>query len=471
MLTTSPTTTPFAQPALDQLRAQLQGAVHVPGEAGYDDARRAWNLAISQHPAIIVAAQRPADVAAAVRFAQAQGLGVAVQSTGHGVVRPADGALLILTAPMAAVRVDAAAQTAWVEAGALWGAVLEKAQAVGLAPLLGSSPGVGVVGYTLGGGLGWLARKYGLAADSVRAFEGVTAEGELRRASAAENADLFWALRGGGGAFAIVTGLEIQLYPVTTVVGGNLIYPIELAREVITRYRAWIASAPDELTSSVVIMNFPPVPDVPEFLRGRSAVIVRGLYCGPVAEGEALLRYWRDWRAPLADLFRTMPFAEVATVSNDPRDPLPGYSSGAWLRELSDDAITALIEYGVARPGVPGVVFAEVRHIGGAVARADRRASAFGGRDAELLLSVIGVTPTAEARRQVAAHVAQLKRAMSASLTGSVYMNFLDGDESRARTADAYRPEDYQRLQRLKIQYDPHNRLSFSFNIPPAANS
>ena len=306
------------------LRNQVQGAVITPDDPRYDELRLAWNRSVVQYPAVIVQAECAADVAEAVRFAQQAGLGVAVQATGHGNVRPANGALLILTAGLNGVQVDDVARTAWVEAGVKWGAVLEKAQAVGLAPLLGSSPDVGAIGYTLGGGMGWLARKYGLSADHVLRFEVVTADGQLRYASASENSDLFWGLRGGGGSLGIVTGMEIELFPVTTVYGGNLFYPFEMAREVFVHYREWVATAPEELTSSIVIMNFPPIPAIPEPLRGQTFVMVRGCYSGPVAEGERLLEHWRTWRTPFIDDFKTMPFSAVATISNDPVDPMPG---------------------------------------------------------------------------------------------------------------------------------------------------
>src|SRR5690606_20235033 len=194
-------------------------------------------------------------VAAAVRFARANDMHVVVQATGHGFTLPANDAVLINMSRMNYVDVNADAQTAWIEGGSKWWPVLEKAQAVGLMPLLGSTPDVGAVGYTLGGGVGWLARKYGLSADSVNAFEVVTADGEILWASDHENSDLFWALRGGGGSFGVVTGMEIRLYPVTTVYGGNLYYPAEMAKEVMTRFREWIKTTPEELTSSVVLMN------------------------------------------------------------------------------------------------------------------------------------------------------------------------------------------------------------------------
>jgi hypothetical protein len=455
----------LTQASLEDLQSRIQGTVLVPGDAGYDDARKAWNLSVDQHPAVIVLADSTADVVEAVCAARDADLGIAVQATGHGVARPANGCLLIITSQMTGVRVDTASQTAWVEAGAKWGVVLEKAQAVGLAPLLGSSPEVGAVGYTLGGGTGWLVRKYGLAVDSVRRFELVTADGRLLRASETENSDLFWGLRGGGGSFGVITGMEIQLHPVSTVYGGNAIYPAELAREVLTRYRDWIASAPDELSSGIALMNFPPLPFLPEFLRGRSVVIVHGCYCGPVEQGEGLFRTWNEWTAAIDNTFRVMPFSEVGTISNDPVDPLPGFNTGGWLRSLNDEAIDTLIEHGVAHGGPTPLVMTEVRHIGGAMARVDRQANAFGFRDATFLLNLVGVVPT-----QMERLIGQFTRDLEPHLKEGVYINFLEGEDKWRRTREAYPPETYRRLMALKARYDPENRFRFSFGIPPAGD-
>ncbi|MCL4298870.1 MAG: FAD-binding oxidoreductase [Anaerolineae bacterium] len=462
------TTTSFSMAQQLQLRPAIQGTVITPDDPQYDKARQAWNLSVDQRPAMIVIADGVEDVVGAVRFAAQAGLNLTVQGTGHGVVRPANDSLLLNTSKMKTVRVDAAAQTAWVEAGVKWGEVLEKTQAVGLAPLLGSSPDVGVVGYTLGGGYGWLGRKYGLATDSVRFFELVTADGRLLRASETENSDLFWGLRGGGGSFGIITGMEIKLYPVSTVYGGNLFYPLSMAKEVYARYRDWITSVPDELTSSIVIMNYPPIPEIPEFLRGQSFVIIRGLYCGPVQEGEALLQSWRDWRAPYFDGWRVMPFSEVGTVSAEPLDPMPIHSSGAWLAELGDEVIDILLR--TVAPGSNGpspLIFAEIRHVGGAVARVSPQASAYGNRDAAFLLHLLGVTPTPEAYRQLAQYTGQIKEQLRPYLTGGVYMNFLEGEESQRRVESGYAPEAYRRLAALKAAYDPDNRLRSGFNIQP----
>jgi hypothetical protein len=457
-----------AAPALDQLQAEIQGEVFVPGDAQYDAARQAWNLSVNQHPAVILVAHSAADIVAGVRYAQAANVGIAVQSTGHGVIRPADDSLLVITTPMTGVQVNAAAQTAWVEAGAKWGAVLEQAQAFGLTPLLGSSPTVGAVGYTLGGGMGWLARKYGLAIDSVIAFEVATAAGELVRTSQNEHADLFWGLRGGGGGFGIVTGMEIKLYPVATVYGGNLFYPIDQAQAVFTRYREWIKSAPEDLTSSVSMMNFPPIPALPDFLRGQSFVIVRGCFAGEAAEGEALLRYWRDWQTPILDNWRVMPFSEVASISADPQDPLPGLSTGTWLRDLSDETIATIMRYSVPQGGPAPFLKVEVRHAGGAIAHQSAQANAYSHRDSTLILQAVGITPTPDAYHALEELVTQFKHDLEPDLTGGVYMNFLEGKEARSRTPQGFSTANFQQLQALKARYDATNRFRHSYDIPPA---
>jgi FAD/FMN-containing dehydrogenase len=456
---------PFTKTAVDELRERILGEVFVPGDAGYDEHRQAWNLTVEQHPAVIVLPEGAADVVEAVKFANQADLGIAVQATGHGVSRPADNALLIITSGLNQVHINVEDQTAWVGAGNKWGPVLEKAQQFGLAPLLGSTTDVGVVGYTLGGGMGWLARKYGLSADSVNYFEVVTADGRQLHVSKDENSDLFWALRGGGGSFGIITGLEIKLYPVSTVFGGNLLYPAAMAKEVFTRYREWIADLPEEFTTSILLMNFPPIPQVPDFLRGQSFVIVRGVYAGDVKKGEALLQPWLDWQQPVANMFRVMPFSEVDTVSNDPKDPSAGVTTSVWLKNLSDDVVDTLIHYGVSVNGSSPIIVSEVRYAGGAVSREQN--AAYGNRDASLVLELISIAPTPEAQQAVKGYFEQVKTELAPHSTGGVYINFLEGEEKWNHTKDAYSPETYRRLTVLKAKYDPENRFHYSFNIPP----
>lgn len=458
----------FSESALGTLEARVEGRVLLPEDAEFEAARKGFNLSFQHTPAVIVIAESAADIVAAVRFAAEQDLTIAIQGAGHGFIRTSENALLIITSRMQDVHIEPATQTAWIGAGVKWGTVLQAAQAHGLAPLLGSSPDVGVAGYTLGGGMGWLARHYGLATDSVIFFELVTAEGRLVRASAEENSDLFWALRGGGGNFGVLTGMEIKLYPVTEVYGGNLLYPIEQAKAVFTRYREWIKDAPDALTSSIAIMNFPPFPELPEFLRGKSFAIVRGCYSGPVQEGEHLMRFWRDWQAPAIDDWKVMPFSEVGLISNEPLDPAPVHVTGAWVRELTDELLDTLIARVPANGGASPITIAEIRHAGGAVARVDASASAYSHRDAPHLMEFVSMVPDPSLFFGTKAFVDQLKRELQPALTGGVYMNFMEGEEARARTRDGFSPEAYRRLTEIKAKYDPQNRFNHSFDIRPA---
>ncbi|MGD9092877.1 MAG: FAD-binding protein, partial [Anaerolineales bacterium] len=268
--------------------------------------------------------------------------------------------------------------------------VLEAVQMRGLAPLLGSSPTVGVVGYSLGGGLGWLARNYGLACDRVHAIELVTAEGRFLKASAEENSDLFWAMRGGGGGFGVVTALEFGLVPVSTVYGGTLLYPVELAEEVFKSYRAWTMALPEEWTTSVKLANFPPVELVPEMLRGKSFVMVNGCYCGPVEDGEAYLQDWLDWGAHIQNSFQVMPFGEVASINQDPQDPVPSMHNGAWFNQLNDEVIKTIIQFATPKDGPTPLTITEVRHVGGAMSHVNSGVNAFSLRDSKLLVEIVG---------------------------------------------------------------------------------
>ncbi|MBI1278045.1 MAG: FAD-binding protein [Anaerolineaceae bacterium] len=452
--------------SVETLQSRIKGSVLIPGDADYAKASQPWNLSHSQHPAVVVMAKNAKDVAEAIHFADDNDFGVAILATGHGVSLAADNAVLINTSPMQAVRIDPVTKSAWVEAGVKWGSVLEKAQVFGLAPLLGSTTDVGVVGYTLGGGMGWLARKYGLSADSVNFFEMVTADGRILHVSQSENSDLFWALCGGGGSFGVITGMEIKLYAVDTVYAGNLLYPAQIAKEVFVHYKEWIANAPDELTSSISIMNFPPVPAVPEFLRGKSFAIVRGCYSGTIEKGEELLKWWREWQAPVIDDFKAIPFTMADVISNDPVDPVPDHSSAVWLREINEDVFDLMIKY-TTMPSALTIV--EVRHAGGAIARVKPGTNAYGNRDANHILHMLAFVPGPEAMQAARTTVTAFKHDLQPYTTGGVYINFLVGEEKWEQTKRAFSAETYQRLQVLKAKYDGKNRFRYSFNIPVAA--
>src|SRR6516162_7633819 len=328
---------------LEALRAAIAGRVFVPGEAGYDQARRAWNLAVDQRPAVVVETGSAADVAPAVRFARAHGMRIAPQGTGHGAgpLEPLDGAMLLRMTRMRTVRIDPAARTARVEAGAVWQDVTVPAAGHGLAGLAGSSPNVGVTGYTLGGGLGWLARRYGLAANSVTAAELVTPGGDLVRADAGHEPDLLWAVRGGGGV-GVVTALEMQLYPVGELYAGDLFFPIQRTAEVLHAWREWTATAPDDVTSIAHIVRLPPLPELPEALQGRAFAIVEAAYLGDAGSGAELILPLRRL-GPELDTFAMIPASALGQLNMDPTDPMPAKGDGAFLADFPAAAIDALV--------------------------------------------------------------------------------------------------------------------------------
>jgi hypothetical protein len=457
---------------LEALRAGLRGSACVPGDGGYDDGRRAFNLNAHQEPALVVMAEGATDVVAAVRFARQQVVGVGVLATGHGVANPCDGGVLVNTSRMRGVSVDPASQTARVQPGALWSDVIPEAQKHGLVGLAGSSSGVGVVGYTLGGGYGWLGRKHGFAAESVREADVVTADGEQLKASVDENADLFWGLKGGGGNLGIVTSLEFALYPLETVYGGGIYYPVEKAPEVLDLYSRWVSDLPDEMTSSVAFLNFPPLPALPEALRGESVISVRACYCGnPPEAGEGLMGSWRELDGPpIVDTFRTMPWSEMNAISMDPTDPVGAYGHVELLRDLSPGTIATLVEVAGADSGTP-LTSLELRELGGALARTSSDLSPIGRAGSEFIMNGLGMTPTPEAAKRVQSYLAYVAGAARAHETGATYANFLELDGATPeRVRAAYSEEDWERLVALKDRYDPQNTFRFNRNVPPSSD-
>jgi FAD/FMN-containing dehydrogenase len=449
--------------AAQELQEGIAGSVLTPDDPGYEETRRGWNLSIDQHPALIVVAEYAQDVVATVRFAREAGLGVGIQSTGHGIQHPADNSLLIVTTRMKSVHIDATARTARAEAGAVWSQVLDSAAEHSLAPLLGTSPDVGVIGYTLGGGIGWLARRYGLAADSVRSIDIVTADGVLRHADATENSDLFWGLRGGGGNFGVVTAIEFALYPVATIYGGSLVYPGELAGDALRFFRDWTKTVPDELTSSIAIMKFPSLPQVPEALRGKAQVIVRAAFAGEAAQGDALMQPWLAWHAPTSNGLHQMPVTEIGTIQNDPINATPAFGSNEMLDALSDGAIDVIVHHMTANASP--LVFSELRHAGGAITRVAADANAIGNRDAAFYLQINGLAFTPAIRAALEDYLPRYKHDLRPYLRGGVYLNFMRGDEARSRIKDAYLPAAYERLVALKGKYDPDNVFRFGYQL------
>ena len=452
------------QDHLDTLAGQLRAPLIRPGDPDYDRARGAWNLIYRHEPAAVIEARSVDDVVEAVHLARDLGTSLAVQATGHGFTVPADGTVLVTTAGLDRIEIDETAAVARIGAGVKWGAVLESAQPLGLAPLLGSSPDVGAIGYTLGGGFGWLGRRYGLAADHVKSFTVVLADGSVVTASDVVNPDLFWALRGGGhGNLGVVVEMEIGLVPVTQVYAGNLLYPIEAATEVFERYREWSPGLPDDFTTAFTIMNYPPIEDVPEPVRGRSFAIVRGCHCGDEAEAAALVDEWRAWREPAIDMFGPMPFTEIAAVSQDPIDPVPAMSTGYWLTGLGPDVVEAMVEVAAAGDQPSPVIFAETRHAGGAISRpaAD---TAFTARNTDRMLQVVALTPGAEAIADTEARFERLRRHLGDRIAGP-YLNFMEGEERAGSGASAFSGEAWQRLVAVKQAVDPDGVFSHGIQI------
>lgn len=459
----------LAGDALEKLRRETRGEVFAPGDGEYDSARQAWNLHVQQRPAVIVAAADVADVITAVRFAGAHGLPMAVMRTGHGAVAPCDGGVLLLTERLQGVEVDPTAQIARIAAGALWADVLPVATPHGLVPLIGSTPYVSAVGYSLGGGVGWLGRKYGLAVDSVRAFDIVTADGELRHVTAASEPALFWAVRGGGGNFGVVTSLECQLYPVTELYGGNLFYPIESAPAVLAAYGQWAPRLPDAFTTSFLMIRFPPMPGLPPALSGQTLCVVRGCYDGDAATGEALLRPMRE-AAPLAlDAFGPIPTSDLERVASDPIDPLPMASWTETLRDLEAPTVQALLQLFAAAPDAPFFAI-ETRHLGGSVAiQAPLQASAFSLRDVGFVLFTYGLLADPALEPEFARYFAELATTLRPYATGGLYYNFLsDTDTTPERARATHTPAHLRRLAAIKAAYDPANMFRFNPNIAPS---
>jgi FAD/FMN-containing dehydrogenase len=440
------------------LRDAFQGPVYGRGDDGYDAARAPWQLKVDPHPALVVEVAGPADVQTAIRVAREAGMPFAVQSTGHGAVARADGGLLLKTTALTGVAVDAERRVARVAAGTPWSEVVAAAAPHGLAPLSGSSPSVGVVGYTLGGGAGWLSRAYGYAVDSVIRAEVVTADGELVTATATERPDLFWALRGGGGNFGVVTELEFRLHPVARVYAGMAMFDADRAADAIAVYREWSADEPDESHTSLVAMTVPPVPVFPEDLHGRRVLMLRAVYAGGAEAAERALAPLRQAAgAPLLDAFREMPFPETATLG-----PPPTPLATAMRIELFHELPDAVIEIGLGAGGaVAGVEF---HHWGGAPARPEPDAGPAGHRDVPFSVVVAAMAEDGDEGPRLQAAVDKVGDRLRPYATGGTFLNFISDP---ALTPTAYTEEDYRRLVDVKRTYDPANFFNGNLNIPP----
>ena len=447
------------------LAATVAGSVLLPGDAGYDDERVVFNLNHELAPAVIVVPESAADVQATVAFAARQGRPVLVKATGHQIVGTASGAVVISTHRMNDITIDADRRTARVGAGVLWSEVIAKAAEAGLAPLSGSNPTVGVAGYTLGGGLSpTLGRSQGYAADHVRSLEVVTADGKRRHVDAESEPDLFWALRGGKGNFAVVTALEFDVFPVTRLYGGAIYFPGERTRDVLRAWAAWHPGTPETMVTSIAVMRMPPMPAVPEALRGKFLVSVRIAYNGTAADGERMVEPLRAIAPAVVDTLRDMPYTEVASIHNEPTDPVPYYERGVMLRDFPLEAQDKLAE--LVGPGAEtDLTLAELRALGGAWDREPAVPNAVATRG--LPYSLLGVAAGPLSQEQ------QLKKSVTDVLDGMKpwqgdrrYANNLAPDEA-GDAAAIYGPDRYERLASIKHAYDPDNMFRLNHNVVP----
>jgi FAD/FMN-containing dehydrogenase len=462
----SPAVAILESAAIQDLQISVRGEIIQPGDPAYESARAVWNGMIDKHPALIVRCTGVADVISAVQFARSQQLPVAIRGGGHNVAGNAvcDDGLVIDLSRMKGIRVDPHSRRAQAQAGLTWGEFDRETQVFGLATTGGLVSTTGIAGLTLGGGIGWLMRAYGLTCDNLLAAEIVTADGQVRTASATDHPDLFWGLRGGGGNFGVVTSFTYQLHPVAQVLGGMVLYPADQAPAVLRFYRNYVTAIPDELTTLVVFLTVPPLPFLPAHLHGTPAVAVAVCYTGDIPAGEQAVRALRTFGPPAVDLIAPMLYTALQSMF-DAAAPagLLSYWKATYLQQLSDEAIEAIIDHASRMP--LGLSAVHIHQLGGTVHRVGKQETAFANRDAAFALNLPAVWADPAASAQHIQWVRTFFAALQPFSTGGVYVNFL-GEEGMERVQAAY-GDNYARLVALKARYDPTNFFHFNQNITP----
>jgi hypothetical protein len=452
---------------VQELRARMRGQVLEPGDEGYDDARRIWNGMISRKPAVIARCTGVADVIAAVKFGRDNHLEIAVRGGGHSLPGQSvcEGGLMIELSLMNGVRVDPARKTVRVGGGALWGAVDHETAAYGLASVGGTVSHTGVAGLSLGGGFGWLGRKYGFVVDNILSVDIVTADGRLLVASEDENPDLFWAVRGGGGNFGVVTSFELRLHEVgPIVVGGLALFPADRTVEILHAFREIMAGAPDELTLAAVAISAPPAPFVPPEMVGAPLIALAACYAGPVEDGMRALEPVRALN-PVMDLIGPMPYEVLQTIIDEGNPHfIQYYNKSHYFHELSDEAIEVFAAQAAGKSAPMTTIL--LWPFGGATARNVGGDTAFGFRDTAYIFVIISAwLDPAENERHVA-WTREMWTALQPFATGALYVNDLNDDGPNQVTM-AYEPATYQRLTDIKTKYDPDNLFHMNQNIRP----
>jgi FAD/FMN-containing dehydrogenase len=446
MTFTVPNTEVFAE-----LVEALPGQVTLPTDEAYDADRMGFALAVDQHPLAVVHVQDAQDVVTAVRFAIAHGMTVSAQPIGHGATVAVNGTVLLRTRALQEIHVDAERQIARVGAGVKWGELLAVAGPQGLTGMAGSNSDPSVVGFCLSGGLSWFGRKYGVAAHSVLAVELVDASGELRTVTADSDPDLFWAIKGAGGDFGIVTAIEVQLYPAPQLYGGRIMWPIEMARPVLRAFRTITETAPDELTLWAHLLRFPPIDMVPEPVRGKAFVSVEATYLGSAEEAEALLAPLRELPAVFMDTTGETPVQNLSDICAEPTDPMPTIEWAEMLNDLDVSDIDRIVDAAGADSQSPLTVV-QLRHLGGALARGTAEDGPNAAIEQKYMLFTLGVPMVPELVPAIEASIASVQYAVASQRSGRTFYTFLCADPDVTR---AFPTESLDRLRAIKADVDP----------------
>ncbi|MFF0267456.1 FAD-binding oxidoreductase [Kribbella sp. NPDC004536] len=444
---------------ITRLRNEVAGPVLTPTDDGYAEELSGFNLAVTHTPDVVVGLTSEDDAVAVVRAAAATGTPVRVLATGHGIPNPIQGGIVVTTTRMTGVTVDAETQTAHINAGSRWAEVIAAAAPHGLAPITGASDAVGCIGYTLGGGLGPLARTYGFSSDWVRSFRVVTATGAVT-ASTTENDDLFWALRGGKGGFGIVTSMDFALVELSTLYGGSVFFDAEHIAPVFGTWVEWTKTLPEEANSSVVVLRLPPLEFIPAPLRGKTVLSVRFAYVGDAAAGKRLFQPIRDAGTTLIDAVGEMPAADIALIHNDPKDPTPAWDRGLLLDEPDADFVAAFLDVAGPDQQLP-LIAVEVRHLGGATERDVPEGSAVGGRGGACTMTMIGVPDPSLFEKVLPATVDALLAKLAPWVCAETTVNFAGGFALPGSYEASWPADTFARLAEVRAAYDPDGLFPF----------
>jgi FAD binding domain len=455
---------PSATPPFTELSSQMTGRVVTASDNDWDAARQVFNLAADLRPAAVVLPDDVDDVVAAVRYAGSNGLRVAPQATGHNgtPLGSLEDTLLVDVRGLQEVSIDGAARHVRVGGGVKWDHVVPQLSELGLGALHGSSPDVGIAGYSLGGGMGWLSRKHGLQANSVTAIELVTADGSTKRVDAEQEPDLFWALRGGNGNFGVATAIEFTVYPVDELYAGVMFFPFERTHEVLETWTELLPTLPEEMMTWARLMQFPDAPEVPEPVRGRSFALIFGVFLGGEREGGGLLGPVRDM-GPAMDTFAAVSPVALGDLAMDPRDPLPHVSTTALLSDLPGAGIDELLAAAGPGSGSP-LVMVELRQLDGAIGRAAPGAGARANLPGSLSMHAIGVSGDEASAATATAYLESVARAVLPYRVGA-YPSFV---EVPADASAFFDPDTWARLRQVKALHDPDDLFKGNHHIPPA---